>query len=137
MQCAILVGRVCEVARILSITYDETLLRTREMILQSAGHEVTSALGLQDGREACERSGFQLFIIGHSIPERDKLELIGCFRAANPKAQVIALTRAGEPRLKEVDTYINPGDPEELVRAIARVLAPARDRRTQGPHRVK
>ncbi len=124
-------------ANILSITYDETLLRTRQMILEAAGHEVTSALGLQDGRAACEKRGFQLFILGHSIPEKDKLELVACFRGVNPKAQVIALTRAGEVRLKEVDTYINPGDPEELVRAISRVLAHGADRSGTGPRRVK
>ncbi len=117
------------VARILSITYDETLLKTREMILESAGHRVTSALGLNDGREACGKVGFDLFILGHSIPEADKVELVACFRAANPEAQVIALTRAGEPRLKEVDTYLNPGDPEELIRAIAFTLDPGTDRR--------
>ena len=119
-------------ARILSITYDETLLKTREMILEGAGHEVTSALGYQDGLETCSHRGFQLFILGHSIPEKDKLELIVCFRAANPKAQVIALTRAGEGRLKEVDTYINPGDPEELVRAISRITDPSPERRGAG-----
>ena len=117
-------------ARILSITYDETLLRTRAMILESAGHHVTSALGLTDAREACKTAGIQLFILGHSIPEGDKRELVACFRASNPKAKVIALTRAGEPRLKEVDAYVNPGDPEELLHAIRRILDPSTKRRS-------
>ena len=141
-RCAIPAGRTLEVPRILSITYDETLLRTREMILEGAGHEVTSALGLEDGRKACAHRGFQLFILGHSIPERDKIELVARFRATNPTAPVIALTRAGEPRLKEVDAYLNPGDPEELLRAIARTLDPSSERRRSaserpGPRRVK
>ncbi len=70
-----------------------------------------------------------LIIIGHSIPEKDKLDIIGCFRAASPKGLVIALTRAGEQRLKEVDAYINPGDPEELLRAVKYILDPKSDRR--------
>ncbi len=109
-------------ARILSISYDETLLRTRELMLKGAGHTTVSALGYHDGRVACGRGNFDLIIIGHSIPEKDKVDLIVCFREANPGAQVIALTRAGEHRLKEVDAYLSPGEPEELIRAIGRIL---------------
>ena len=116
-------------ARILSISYDEMLLRTRAMILEGAGHQVTSALGFTDGRGACQGGAFQLFILGHSIPERDKVELLACFRAAHPKAHVIALTRAGETRLREVDTYVNPGDPQDLLRAISHILDPTTERR--------
>ncbi|MGH9522870.1 MAG: hypothetical protein ACRD3E_10095 [Terriglobales bacterium] len=116
-------------ARILSVSYDQTLLLTREWMLKAAGHDVVSAAGFHDAREACARPDRGLFILGHSIPERDKLDLIACFRAANPTARVIALTRAGERRLNEVDAYVNPGEPEELVRLIEMVLNPALDRR--------
>ena len=116
-------------ARILSVSYDETLLRTRELMLRGAAHAVVSAVGYHDGQDACLRSQFELCIIGHSIPKKDKLAIIECFRAHNPQALVIALTRAGEVRLPEVDTYINPGNPEELLRAIERALHPQSDRR--------
>src|SRR5689334_24298603 len=124
MRSAIVREGNSDVARILSITYDETLLKTREMILANAGHTVTSAFFIEEARLACQTPGYDLIIIGHSIPREDKLRFIASFRQANPKALVIALTRAGEPRLEQVDTYINPGDPEELVRAIARALNP-------------
>ena len=116
-------------ARLVSVSYDETLLRTRELMLKSAGYTVQSAIGFREAMEACASTA-DLIIIGHSIPRKDKLELIGCFRDANPKGIVIALTRAGEERLKEVDAYINPGNPEELVRAIQYVLDPKSDRRS-------
>src|SRR3954447_914610 len=115
-------------AHILSVSYDETLLRTRELMLRGDAHRVVSAVGYHDGREACLRAHFDLCIIGHSIPKNDKLAIIKCFRENNPQALVIALTRAGEVRLPEVDTYINPGDPEELLRAIERVLHPHSER---------
>ena len=117
------------VARILSISSDETLLRTRELMLRGAAHEIVSAVGSQDGCDACFQSHFDLCVIGHSIPKNDKLAIIGCFREHNPKALVIALTRAGEVRLPEVDTYTNPGDPEELLRAIERALRSQNNRR--------
>ena len=117
-------------ARILSISYDETLLFTRELMLRDRRHQVTSALGFHEAREACERGPYDLAVIGHSIPEKDKLDFIAVFRHSNPDAIVIALTRAGERRLKEVDTYVYPGDPEELLRAIDAMINPSLERRT-------
>ncbi len=116
-------------ARILSVSYDETLLRTRELLLKSAGYKITSALQHKEAMAACRQPGFDLVIIGHSIARADKLDIIACFRKSNPRAHVIALTRGSEARLREVDHYINPGDPEELLRAIGRILKPGSERR--------
>ena len=123
---------VLTMARILSISYDETLLFTRDLLLRSEGHDVVSALGFHRGSEACRRGGFDLFILGHSIPKDDKLDLIRCFRAQNSGVPVIALTRANESRLKEVDLYLNPGDPAELLRGLAFLINPAAERRRVG-----
>jgi len=117
-------------ANILSVSYDETLLRTRELLLESAGHSVTSAFGHHEAMEACKPGDFQLVIIGHSIPKKDKLDIIERFRQTNPDATVIALIRAGEGRLSEVDHYVSPGDPEDLLRSIAWIVSPRRERRT-------
>ena len=72
---------------------------------------------------------FDLAIIGHSIPKKDKLAMIECFRRTSPDAKVIALTRAGENSLNEVDYYVNPGHPEELLRSVAWIINPASERR--------
>jgi DNA-binding response OmpR family regulator len=122
-------------ARIFSISYDETLLRTRELMLESAGHDVTCAFGFREAMDICAATA-DLVIIGHSIPKNDKLAIIDCFRGANPTGIVIALTRAGETRLPEVDHYVNPGDPEELLRAVAWIINPAAKHR-HGLKRVK
>ena len=106
-------------ARILSISYDETLLRTRDLLLTDAGHVVTSAFGYHEGVEKSVVDKFDMVIVGHSIPQKDKLDFIAKFRKSNPEAAVIALTRAGEPKVREVDYYVNPGDSEELLRSIA------------------
>ena len=122
-------------ARILSISYDETLLLTRDLLLKSEGHDVVSALGFHRGSEACRRGGFDLFILGHSIPRDDKVDLIQLFRDNNPGALIIALTRANESRLNEVDLYLNPGDPTELLRGLAFLINPAAERRRAGQPR--
>jgi hypothetical protein len=51
--------------RILSISYDEPLLVTREMMLEQAGFTVTSALGFTEAIEKCN-SGFLTTIITKS-----------------------------------------------------------------------
>ena len=91
------------------------------MMLKGAGHKVTSAIGYHDAVRACAHD-YDLFILGHSIPKNDKLDLIHCFRQKNPTAPVMALIRAGESQLKEVDAYLEPGDPEELIRFIDRTV---------------
>ena len=116
-------------ARILSISYDEMLLRTRDLLLTDAGHVVTSAFGYHEGVEKSVVDKFDMVIVGHSIPQKDKLDFIAKFRESNPEAAVIALTRAGEPRVHEVDYYVNPGDPEELLRSIAWIINPSSERR--------
>jgi DNA-binding response OmpR family regulator len=108
--------------RIISVSYDETLLRTRHLLLEQGGYEVASAIGFLEAMEMC-RTAADLAVIGHSISEKDKLNIIRCFREASPRGLVIALTRAGEKRLKQVDAYINPGDPEELLRAVKFLLS--------------
>ena len=119
-------------ARILSISYDATLLHTRELLLIGKGHEVVSALGFHRGAEACQPGGFDLFILGHSIPQEDKLDLILCFREKNPGAPVVALSHPHEPRLREVDRYLDPDDPAELLRSLAFLIDPAAERRRAG-----
>jgi ActR/RegA family two-component response regulator len=55
-------------ARILSVSCDETLLRTRHMLLERAGYEVVPAMGYEAGLGECNKALFDLFVLGHSIP---------------------------------------------------------------------
>lgn len=120
-------------ARIVSVSYDETLLLTRELLLKTVKHQVTSCLGYVEALR-CADTHFDVAIVGHSIPKQDKLDIIAAFRRNNPEVIIVALTRAGEGRLNEVDVYVTPGDPEELIRAIDRVLKtnPARAKEEAG-----
>lgn len=60
-------------ARILSVSCDESLLHTREMLLRSCGYEVVATLGYAESLKACRKGNFDLFILGHSIPHAEKL----------------------------------------------------------------
>lgn len=83
-----------------------------------------SALGFNEARKQCQNSGkFDLFILGHSIPQSDKETLISAFRA-KCDAPVVALTKVGE-KIAGADFELEP-DPEELLRLVQRLISKKR-----------
>lgn len=110
-------------AKILSVSYDETLLVTRHKILESRGYEVTSALGIRDAVQQCSSdTPFDLFILGHSIPHEEKEALIYHFRANRPSTPVVALKKIGEERVRGADVVIEP-NPYELLDAAVKLIS--------------
>lgn len=87
-------------AHILSVSYDELLLRTRHLILEREGYDVVSSLGFDDSVEHCRRNDFDLFILGHSIRHSDKQQLVEPFRHECP-APIISLRRLDEPPVSD------------------------------------
>lgn len=113
-----LVSRRPPRTRILSVSYDEVLLRTRHMLLEREGYEVVSAAGFSASLEKCRQGGFDLFVLGHSIPQDEKQKLVEEFRRTCP-APIISLRRsAGEQLVVHADHHIEP-DPEPLLKLIS------------------
>lgn len=106
---------------ILSVSYDASLLATRQLMLEQAGYEVTSAHGFIHAIAHCKTAIFDLFILGHSIPASDKQELIRTFRSNYP-APVLSLARHGEELVKS-DFCVDPFQPLELLEAVAEIFA--------------
>src|SRR3954451_24647960 len=92
--------------RILSVSYDLSLLETRKMLLEQKGYEVVNAHGFSKALTFCCAGGFDLFILGHSIPYDDKLALIEAFRAHCP-APILSLERHGEQSV-QCDYHASP-----------------------------
>ena len=108
-------------ARILSVSYDELLLRMRHLLLEREGYQVVSSRGFTESLHHCRRGGFDLFVLGHSIPHSDKQELVETFRIVS-RAPVISLRRnAAEELVKGADYHIEP-DPEPLLEIVGRLL---------------
>ena len=114
--------------RILSVSYDSVLLATREMLLEQKGYSITSALGFTQAVEHCRNEGFDLFILGHSIPDQDKLHLIETFRS-NCAAPILSLERIGE-RQVQCDFHASPDDPAKFLQVVDDILA-GRETRSQ------
>lgn len=107
---------------ILSVSYNESLLRTRELILQRKNYEVTSALGFTDAADACKAGKFDLLILGHSIPSRDKAELTKLFRS-QCAAPILALQRPGESPPHGADAHADPNNIDALLETVDNLLS--------------
>jgi CheY-like chemotaxis protein len=114
---------------ILSVSYDQALLATRKMLLEQQGYDVTSALGFTEAVEQCQKSNFDLFIIGHSIPDKDKLHLIETFRKHCP-APIVSLERFGEKHVP-CDFHSSPYDPASFITVVSDILAGREQRSKQ------
>lgn len=107
--------------RILSVSYHEELLITRRMLLEREGYAVTSALGFTQSVARCKEGSFHLFILGHSIPDADKNELIKAFRNTND-APVLSLQRHGERQVHNADFEVPVDDPAEFLQTVAQIF---------------
>lgn len=107
--------------RILSVSYDYVLLETRRMLLEQKGYSVTSALGFREAVEQCQNGAFDLFILGHSIPYKDKVHLIETFRGSCPNP-ILSLERFGEKQVP-CDFHASPDNPEKFLQVVDGILA--------------
>jgi DNA-binding response OmpR family regulator len=109
--------------RILSISYDASLLWTRQLMLQQMGYKVISAEGFVAALEACEMPNvkFDLAILGHSIPAKDRERIISHFRQ-HCNSPILALLRPHEGATESADRSIDP-EPEKLIAAVREILS--------------
>ena len=103
--------------RILSVSYDETLLRTRESLLESQGYSVRSAEGFTDALKYCNAGDYDLVVMGHSIPHRDKQALFDAIRRSCD-APVLALLRVNEPSLPGAAASIDPMEIKTFLETV-------------------
>lgn len=108
---------------ILSIAYDKSLLLTREWILKAAGFNVTSVLGFADAIAYCRSSAFDLVVMGHTVPRRDKQALVAEIRGHN-HTRILSLRAFGEEPLPEADISVEASEgPDALISAVRSTLA--------------
>jgi DNA-binding NtrC family response regulator len=107
--------------RVLSLSYDHVLLKTRNMLLEREGYEVVSADSLATGLAACHTGHFDVFVLGHSIPSSDKRQMVEAFRQACPGVVISLRRNTGEGLVDGADFHIDP-DPESLLATIASIV---------------
>ena len=107
--------------RILSVSYDEPLRRTRHMMLKAEDYEVTSCACMEDALMQCREGPFDLFILGHSIPATDKHRLIDTFKRYSHSIIISLIRNSGDDFVAGVDYHLET-DPEPLLKLIAEIF---------------
>jgi DNA-binding response OmpR family regulator len=108
--------------RILSISYDESLLATRQMILEQAGYEVTSALGFAEALERSKQRPFDLVVLGHSLPLKDKSAIVAALKGKD-KPKILSIRRHGDAPIPEADASVEAIEgPQALLQAVRKTL---------------
>lgn len=91
------------------------------MLLRARGYVVTSALGFSAAVELCQNATFDLIILGHSIPDNDKRELMRVF-GKHCSCPVLALQRQGENPPDGAHAIAFSDDPGTFLRAVQEIL---------------
>jgi DNA-binding response OmpR family regulator len=99
--------------KLLCISNDEILMRTRQLLFEQQGYRVVSALGFVAGLNECKTGEFDAAFIGHSVPHVDKLELVREFSARN-HGPVVVMHTAWEDQVRGVKS-LSVGDGPKLV----------------------
>ena len=120
---------------ILSVSQYESLLQTREWIFNKAGFEVVSEANINAAIAQCCARNFDIVVIGHAIPSKDRTLLIAHVRK-HPGTRVISLFSLGEPPAPEADYSLNSLEGPEKLLAVVRAAVKKRLRRPGHEHSI-
>lgn len=110
--------------RLLSISYDEALLKTRHYIFQQAGFEVISAYGFTEATALCKEGGFDVVVLGHAMPPRDKTQLLNIVQETC-SCPTVSIGRPGQAPHQDADYSVDSADgPEAMVAVVKQALEP-------------
>jgi len=113
-------------ALVLCTGVDPVLLKTRKLILQSAGHTVITAMDESGIAKACGQHAFEVAVIGQTAPESVKRRIMTLIRTNCPAARVLELYRFSTGKiLEDADAWLEvPSDlPQELAERVNAMAA--------------
>lgn len=119
----------------LTVGLDPLLLETRNRILESAGHTIVSALSVEQGLDQFVSGDFDIVILCHSIPVRERERLTYAIRRLSPNTPVVVVTA----RLSAVDSFADAmieNEPEILLQEIPRILHKTPEKYQREPKRA-
>ena len=108
-------------ALVLCTGVNPALVRTRQLLLEQAGHTVVPALDETTLITACQNNQFDVAVIGQTISPRSKRRVLQVVRQHCPSSKVLELYASTTGRiLEDADSWLEvPADvPEELVQRV-------------------
>lgn len=109
---------------VLSVGFDPSLLRTRSLVLQSAGYLVESVSSLKEAVDRFQCGDFALVLLCHSVPRKNRDRLTSMIRASGSPTPIVSI--AGN--LGECDAFATAtleDGPSNFLAHIRDVLAKA------------
>ena len=112
-------------ATVLCTGVERSLIMTRVMILESAGHSVVPAAGVKEIIAACAERKFDIAVIGQVVNSAEKLRIFHLVRKNCPQAKILELYSPHTGKvLKEANAWLEvpteiPSNLAEHVGALA------------------
>ena len=116
-------------AMVLCTGWDQGLLDTRTLILESAGHEVHQARTQGEVVSACEEHQFDVAVIGQTVSNRMKRVVVSIVRENCPEVKILELYQPHVGKaIEDADSWLEvpadiPSDLAERVGQLARSVA--------------
>lgn len=108
---------------LLSVGSDPELMKVRTLVLLNAGYAVRQAVSAADAVKIFKAGDFDLVVLCHSIPEKERLSLIAAVRDVSPSVKIIVVRKDGELSSKLADETVHSLDgPEALIEAVKETL---------------
>lgn len=111
-------------ALVLCIGADPTLMKTRRLILELAGHRVVSVTDEQDVPGACKDNHFDVAIIGQSVRPEKKRLMAKLIRQFCSSAKILELfpPHQGET-LEDADSWlpVPPSAPNDFTTQVTKL----------------
>jgi DNA-binding response OmpR family regulator len=120
----------------LAVGRDPQLLETRSQVLRNVGYTVVSALSVEQALQSFASGDFDIVILCHSIPARDRERLTYALKSHGSNTPVVVVTA----RLSVIDSFADAmieNDPEMLLQQIPRILQSAREQFQREPKRAR
>jgi DNA-binding NarL/FixJ family response regulator len=107
---------------ILNVSYNQSLLDSRELILRSVGYTVESSSSIGDALLRFRARDFHCVLIGHSVSEQDRRHFISQIRQHNPSVPVVFVSIECEPNDDPSADITTVNDPERLLQSVSAAL---------------
>jgi CheY-like chemotaxis protein len=119
----------------LAVGRDPVLLETRGQLLRKAGYRVVSALSTEQALQNFASGDFDIVILCHSIPVRERERLTYAIHRHSPNTPVVVV----RARVSAMDSFADAtieNEPEILLQEIPRILHKAPQKYQREPKRA-
>jgi len=109
-------------ALVLCAGIDPVLVKTRQLILERAGHTVIPALDEEAMLAACEQHLFDVAVIGQRVSPKIKRRILSLLRELSPTTKVLEMYLVSTGRvLEDADSWLEApvAVPQEFAERVA------------------